>query len=109
MAEATARFLPAQRSNRQLLPRREETLEMMRSEAHRTTGHAFIVFLYERDRNQLIRKCRANWLQRRLRSAMTGSTYAVPASMMHATNSSGSDGKPASCSGGDGGTACRGA
>ena len=27
-----------------LLPRREETLEMMRSEAHRTTGHAFIVF-----------------------------------------------------------------
>ena len=27
-----------------LLPRREETLEMMRSEPHRTTGHAFIVF-----------------------------------------------------------------
>ena len=63
-------------------------LDDFRREPDVSTGHAFVVFLYERDRNQLIRKCRANWLQRRL-SALLPCWFPDPRPTWHAAQAAG--------------------
>ena len=46
----------------------QEKLNEFRREPDLTTGHAFVVFLYERDRNKIVKRCRwngcARWLHK---------------------------------------------